>query len=168
MSFFAILMLLGTGPVQAAEPLKIGFVNTPKVIEQAPQASAARERLKSEFAARDAELVEGQRKLKHLEEKFARDGMIMAESERTKLEREISSLRRDLKRSRDEFSEDFNIRRNEEFTKLQREVAQAVIDIAKEQKFDLILESGVVFASKRVDISQTVLDRLNNASAISK
>lgn len=146
-----------------AADLRVGFVNTPRVLEEAPQAQAARERLKTEFSPRDQQLVESAKRVKALEDKLTRDGAVMSEQERTKLERDIVAERRELKRSRDEFSEDLNIRRNEELAKLQRQVAQAIVDLAKEQGFDLILEAGVVYASEKVDMTEEVVQRLNSS-----
>jgi outer membrane protein len=84
----------------------------------------------------------------------------MSESERTKLERKILSKRRDMKRTQDEFRDDLNIRRNEVLAKLQKDMYQAVVTLAKEQKFDLILSQGVVYSSDKVDITDSVLKKL--------
>lgn len=140
--------------------LKIGFVNTARVLEQAPQAKAARDRLQQEFSPRESEIINAQRELKDMQDHLERDGPTMSESERARLERDILAKQRDLKRAQGEFSEDLNLRRNEEFARLQREAAQAVVDIARDDKFDLVLEAGVVFASDKVDITDKVLARL--------
>ena len=114
---FAIIALsvLSMQAGVAAAEVRIGFVNTEQVLKQAPQANQATEKLKSEFAPRDASIVSEQQKLKAMEDKLNKNTDIMSEDERRKLERDIVSAQRDLKRSRDEFTEDFNIRRNEEF-----------------------------------------------------
>ena len=143
--------------------VRIGFVNTAQVLEQAPQAAEASSRLQAEFASREAEIVGNAKALKSKEEKLKRDAPIMSEEARRKLEREILTMQRDIKRARDEFKEDLNLRRNEEFAKLQREVAQAVVNLAKEEKYDVILESGVVYASDSVDITKKLLERLKKA-----
>lgn len=143
--------------------LKIGFVNTARVLEQAPQAKAARDRLQQEFTPRESELVNAQRDLKDMQDRLERDGPTLSDSERAKLERDILAKQRDLKRIQGEFSEDLNLRRNEEFARLQREAAQAVVDIARDDKFDLVLEAGVVYASDKVDITDKVLVRLREA-----
>jgi len=148
------------GSLQAAE-LKIGVVNAPKVLEQAPQAEAARVHLEQEFAPRDKAMQASRKELKNLEERLGRDGAIMSETERRKLERDIISRQRDLKREREEFTEDLNIRRNEAFEKLRRRVFQVIVDLAKAEKYDLILSDGVVFASDNVDITETVIQRLS-------
>jgi outer membrane protein len=154
------LCLLGLAGNVAAAEARIGFVNTPRILEQAPQAKMARERLEQEFAPRDSELAAAQRTLKAQEEKLARDGAILSEEERRKLEREVLTQQRDLKRAREAFTEDLNLRRNEEFSRMQREVGDAIVAIAKQDGYDLIFETGVVYASDRVDLTERVLGLL--------
>lgn len=143
-----------------AEEVKIGFVNVARVLEKAPQAEQAKKKLEQEFSPRDKRLVAQQKELKKLEEKLARDAAVMSDSERSKIEREILSKGRELQRSQEEFREDFNIRRNEELAKLQKQVFEAIKALAKEEKFDLILTDGVVFASDKVDVTEKIQKKL--------
>jgi len=142
--------------------LRIGFVNAARVLEEAPQATAARDNLQQEFAPRDRELVTMQKEIKALEEKLARDAAVMSETEQRGLERDVLSRKRELKRSQDVFREDFNIRRNEELGKLQRLVVETIRTVAKEQKFDLMLTDGVLYASDKVEVTEKVLDILRD------
>jgi outer membrane protein len=145
----------------AQAQLKIGFVNAAKILDQAPQAEAARSRLEQEFAPRDQGLVDAQRALRSLEERLARDGAVMSDAERRNLERDIIAQQRELNRSQLEFREDFNIRRNEELGKLQKRVYDIIVQLAQEQRFDLIINDGaVIYASEQVDITDQVLQRL--------
>lgn len=147
--------------VQAfAADYKIGVVQAVRVLESAPQAEAAKKKLETEFAGRDKQLANDQKALKALEDRLAKDGAIMSETERVRLERDIISKRRDIKRSSDEFREDVNFRRNEEFGKIQRQIVEAIKQIADEQKFDLVLGEGVIYASKTVDMTDQVIERL--------
>lgn len=149
-----------SGAAAAADEVKIGVVNAVKVLEAAPQADEARKLLEKEFSGRDRDLVAAQKSLKTLEDKITKDGAVMSESERSKLERDIIEKRRDLKRDQDEFREDVNFRRNEEFGKIQREIVKSIQAVAAEQKFDIVLGDGVIFASKRVDITESVIANL--------
>lgn len=145
--------------VQAAD-LKIGFVNAALVLEKAPQADAARAELEKEFSPRDKALVKAQKEVRGREDKLARDGAIMSESERRKLERDIVARKRELKRNQEEFREDLNIRRNEAFDKLRRRVFEVITDIAKKEKYDLIVSDGVVYADDRINVTGKVVERL--------
>jgi outer membrane protein len=148
------------GSVASAAELKIGFVNAAQVLEAAPQADAARKHLEKEFSPRDKKLVASQKAVRKLEEKLGRDGAIMSESERRKMERDILAQKRELKRAQEEFREDLNIRRNEAFDKLRRRVFEVINDIAKKEKYDLVVSDGVIYANARIDITKTVVMRL--------
>lgn len=156
------ILVAGIGlslPAHSAE-LKIGYVNAAKVIEEAPQGEAALKKLEAEFGPRDKRLVDMQNRIKSLEGDLAKNAAVMKESERRGKEQEILVLKRDLRRSTQEFREDYNLRRNQELASLQKIVQKAILEIAKEEKYDLILHEGTVFASSRVDITEKVLTRL--------
>ena len=146
----------------AAQDYKIGYVDATKVFEESPQYEAARESLKTEFTRRENDILAKQRQLKKLEDKLTRDSAVMSESELKRLEREILAQRRKLKSAQDEFREDLTLRQNDEFNKLRRQVAEVVRAVGKEEDIDLILSDGVVYHSKRIDISDRVLDRLKD------
>lgn len=158
--FFCLFGLMAN--VASAAEAKLGFVNIARILKDAPQAEKARKKLEFEFAPRDKKIVEMQKKFKKLEDRLAKDAVIMSETARKKLERQIISDRRDIKRSREEFTEDLNIRRNEELSKLQKLVYDTIVALAKEQQYDLILGDSVLFASKRIDVTDQVLTRLKN------
>ncbi|HEY9199678.1 MAG TPA: OmpH family outer membrane protein [Gammaproteobacteria bacterium] len=159
-TFTAICLCL---PALALAEVKVGFVNTVKLMEEAPQAKAAISKMEAEFAPREKELVALQREIKTAEDKLSRDSAVMSDTERGKVERDLVSQKRDFKRSQDEFREDLNIRRNEELSKLQRRLYDAIVDLAKAEKYDLIVSEGVVYASTSIDITDAVLARLKKS-----
>ncbi|MGE0385883.1 MAG: OmpH family outer membrane protein [Gammaproteobacteria bacterium] len=137
---------------------KIGVVNAIRVLEASPQAQNAQKTLEKEINGRQQKLVGAQKEIKTLEDKLQKDGAVMAEAERGKLERDIVNRKRDLKRAQDEANEDIRFRRDEEFGKIQRDIAKAIQQVGIEQKFDLILGGdSVYFASKVVDITDAVI-----------
>lgn len=155
-----VLALSGHSLAVSAAEVKIGVVNAQKVLEKAPQADAARKRLDAEFAPRDKSVTEMQKELRRDEERLEKDGAIMSEPERQKLEREIVAQKRDFKRKQDEFREDLNSRRNEEFSKLQKLIADIILAVAKSGGYDLVMTDGVLYASDKVDITDVVLQKL--------
>lgn len=153
--------LLGlAGSASAAENFKIAVVNANKVVEQSPQYDAVRKALKTEFERRMSDLIAKGKQLKKLEEKFARDGAVMSSAEVKRLEQDIRSRSRKLKNAQDEYKEDSTLRRNEEVNKLLRKVAEVVGQVGEEEGIDVILSDGIVYVSKRADISNKVLERL--------
>jgi len=161
---FLFLCLIACQPVAQADALKIGVVNTARILNEAPQVKAARERLKKEFAEREQGLAKIRDSLKNKEEKLQRDGAIMSDDQRRQLEHDLVNGKRDFVRSQNEFREDLNIRQNEIFSKVQHDIQQVIHQLAREQKYDLILEN-FVFSSDKVDITDLVLQRLNHQAA---
>lgn len=147
----------------SAADLKVGFVNVARLLEKAPQADQAKKELEREFAPRDKKLVAEQKDIKAMEERLAKDAAVMSDSERTKLDRDITSRKREAKRLQDEFREDFNLRRNEELGQLQKEIFEAIQSLAKEDGFDLLLTEGVVFASDSIDVTSKVEKKLSDS-----
>lgn len=143
-----------------AQELRIGYVNAVKVIEEAPQGEAALKKLEAEFGPRDKKLVAMQEQVKQLEEELEKEGLVLKDAERRAREHEILVLKRDIRRATLEFREDYNLRRNEELAALQKLVYKAIVEIAKEENYDLILHEGTIYASKRVDLTDKVLKKL--------
>lgn len=143
-----------------AQQLKIGYVNVVKVIEEAPQGDAALKKLESEFGPRDRQLRATQDKVKSLEDELEKNELVIKESERREKERQLRDLKRKLKRQSQEFREDYSVRRNEELRELEKIVHKAIVEIAKSDKYSLIIHQGVVYADNQIDITEDVLKKL--------
>lgn len=145
-------------PAMAADT-KIGFVNTEKLLREAPLSVAAQKKLEREFAARDQELQKMAKQARDLQSQLDKDGVTMSDSERKNKERDLGNLNRELQRQGREFREDLNLRRNEELGQIQERARKAIQDIARAEKYDLIVEQAVYFDPK-IDITDRVLKSL--------
>ena len=84
----------------------------------------------------------------------------MSAAEATRLEQDIRSRRRKLSYDLQEAKDDFNLRAGEERRKLVRQIMEVVREVGKEEKIDIILGDGVVYASDSTDITDKVVQRL--------
>tara|TARA_B100000242_G_C42945596_1_gene438530 strand:- start:119 stop:643 length:525 start_codon:yes stop_codon:yes gene_type:complete len=157
-------ILLFISSVSLAEEYKIGVVNVQSILASIPQTEAATKKLEKEFGPRDRSIAKDNKALEKLAEKLKKDGAIMSESERTKIERDIQTRQRDLKRRAQEFQEDLNFRRNEEMQEIQKKIADVVRAYAKENKFDMVLVNGAVYFSERVDLTKTIVERMSKSA----
>ncbi len=155
----AMALLLAAGAAGAAE-YKIGFVNTERLFREAAPAKRAQQKIEKEFSARDAELQKLSKQVRDLQSLLDRDGPTMGESERRNKERDLANQSRDLQRMQREIREDLNIRRNEELAAVQDRANKVIQQIAEAEKFDLIIQDPVVFASQRIDITEKVIKAL--------
>ncbi len=140
-----------------AQEVKIGVVNIPQLMEQAPQARVAMEALDEEFKPRQREILAVQTQFQELSEKVQRDLAVMGETERRNAEKELRDLQREVTRLQNEFREDLNLRRNEELGTLQRSLLKEVQDYAQAAGYDVVVGDGVLYASAAVNITENVL-----------
>ncbi|MDN3518387.1 OmpH family outer membrane protein [Aquisalimonas lutea] len=155
-----LVLILAGGTASAAAETKIGFVNAGRVTSEAPQAEAARSSLEEEFGPRDRAITEEQQALRELETRLNQDAAAMSEEEQQRLRRELVTRQRELRREEEAFREDFNMRRNEELGRLQRRIVETINELAEAEGYDLIVSEGVIYASDQVDVTDQVLERL--------
>jgi outer membrane protein len=155
----AAALVLGGGVAHAAE-YKVGFVNTERLFREAAPAKRAQQKLEKEFAVRDAEIQKLSKQVRDLQASLEKDGSTLSETERRNRERDLANLSRDLQRQQREFREDLNLRRNEELASVQERANKVIQQMAEAEKFDLILQDPVVFASQRIDITEKVIKAL--------
>lgn len=142
-----------------AADTKIGFVNTERLLREAPLSVTAQKKLEKEFAARDQELRKLAKQARDLQAQLDKDGVTMSDSERKAKERDLGNLNRDLQRQGREFREDLNLRRNEELSQIQERARKVIQDIARAEKYDLIVEQAV-FVDPKSDITDRVMKAL--------
>ena len=155
----AFLLWLGAGAAAAAD-YKIGFVNTERLFREAAPAKRAQQKLEKEFAARDADIQKLRSRCATCRRRSRRTASRCPRAERRNKERDLANLSRDLQRSQREFREDLNLRRNEELASVQERANKVIQQIAEAEKFDLILQDPVVFASQKIDITEKVVKAL--------
>ncbi|MEJ2139594.1 MAG: OmpH family outer membrane protein [Gammaproteobacteria bacterium] len=145
---------------QAAGVLKIGVVNIGRLLQESPQAQAARESLEDEFAPRRREIVAMQTALEQKSAALQKDIEVMGAEERESAQRDLRNEERSIVRAQTEFREDLDLRNNEAIGKIQQDILREIAAYATSAGFDLVLADGIVYASNRVDVTEPVLERL--------
>ncbi|STQ91257.1 OmpH family outer membrane protein [Iodobacter fluviatilis] len=155
----AVLLAMGvvlTSSAFAAD-MRIGFVDTERILREASPAVRAAKKIEREFDVRKADLQKISAQGKALQQLL--DKGTLAETDRRIKERELVKMNQDFQRMQREFNEDMNVRRNEELSGLQERVNTAIAQIATSEKYDLILQE-VAWRSPRIDITDKVLKLL--------
>ncbi len=143
-----------------AQELKIGYVNSDRVLREATLAKAAQAKLETEFSKRQKEGDDAATRLKAAADKLDKDAPTLSEAERNRRQRELVDQDRELQRKRREFQEDLNQRKNEELASVVERANKVIKQIYESEKYDLILQEAV-FAGTRVDITDKVIKALN-------
>jgi outer membrane protein len=143
-----------------AQEMKIGYVNSDKVLRDAIPARAAQTKIEAEFSKRDKDLTDLSVKLKAAADKLEKEAPTLAESERVRRQRELVDQDREIQRKRREFQEDLSQRKNEELAAVVDRANKVIKQIFDQEKYDLIVQE-VIFASPRIDITDKVIKALN-------
>ena len=155
----AASMMVAASAVQAQE-LKIGYVNSERVLREANLAKVAQSKLEAEFGKREKELRDLETKLRGAAEKLEKDAPTLSEAERGRRQRDVVEQERDLQRKRREWQEDLTQRKNEELSSVVEKANKGIKQIFDAEKYDLSLQDAIHF-SPRVDITKKVIDALN-------
>lgn len=147
------------GATHAAE-VKVAVVDVSRLQSEAPQIARVRENIKNEYAPREAKAQALQDQITQLEEKLLRDRDTMSSVEARSLERDIRSRKLRLENAKEELVSDRRLRVNEEMDRLRRVLAEVIAEVAKAEKLDIVLESGVTWVSERANITDKVLARM--------
>lgn len=148
------------GQAQDSAALKVGYVDMKRLLDNAPQVVAGRIRLEQEFASRDRSLDADQQRLDELRARLSREEAIMTSDAAGALKREANALERAIRRQRDEMRTALKTRTDQELDRSWQQINNAVVEFARENGYDLIVPSPVVYASSRADITDAVLERL--------
>lgn len=158
-ALLAAIALTVAAPAPAEDAaVRIGYVDMKRLLDNAPQIVAGRSKLESEFAGRDAALKADEQQLAQLREKAGA-------TPTTEQQRQIDALDRSIRRQRDTLRNELKTRSDQELDHSWREINDAVVAFAREQGYDLIVASPVVYASPRVDVTDRILDRLRRKPA---
>lgn len=161
MAACALMLCAGGGPAGHAEELRIGVVDTERILAESAPAVRALKKIEKEFLPRDQEVKKLAAQAKTLQEQLEKDGKTLPEAERRQKERDLAALNREYQRAQRQLREDLSLRQNDEVALLQVAASQVIQALAEAEKYDLILPlRDLVHHSQRIDITDKVIRAL--------
>jgi len=154
---FLLLCAVIVSPAMAQQ-LHVGYVDMKQVLDNAPQVLAGREKLDLEFRPRNETIEFQERQAQAMDDRLQMGDL--AEDAKIRLDRELREMQRSVARQKEDLRDELSFRRTEEVQKLEEQINQAVEVIARNNGYDLILSSPVVYADPSLDITQLILDQL--------
>ena len=143
----------------AVADTKIGVVNPDRILRESAAAQAAQVKLEKEFASRQKSLSISARALKADVEKYQKRMAKLNKTQRMAEEVKLADRERSLQRQERELREDLNRRRNEELQAILMRSNDIIRDIARKNKYDLIVQEAV-YVGPNVDITDQVIKAL--------
>lgn len=154
---FAVLAIMA---FPAAADVRIGVINTERVMRESEPAKKASSKLEKEFKKRSQELDKMRQQAQTMQDDMEKNGVTMTDAARSAKSRELADLSRELQRRQREYNEDLNARRNEELQSIVERTNVVIREIAEKENFDLVVQEAV-YASPRIDITEKVIKALN-------
>ncbi len=146
--------------------LKIGFINSEKILLEYEGTKSAEEKLKKEYAKWEQEATERQKKMKEMKEQLDKQSLLLSAERKKEIE---SELEREYIEYNKFLQEKFGqqgdaAKRNDELLRPIIEKINKILDkIAKNENYDFIFDAkgGVVYAKKAYDLTEKVVQVLN-------
>ena len=146
-------------------PLLIQSMAYRLLMEKVAQREQTEKKMEREFKERQEKLKKEFSEIEKIKQRFAKDDAIMSEEEKIKLSKEGQERVLNFKNAENKFNQDLNQTRNEEQQKLFKFVTDAVQAVAREENYDLILESASTpFAKDSFNVTAKVASKLESGS----
>lgn len=162
------LLLCCTPLLASASDVTVAVVNVVRLQTEVPQVADVRAKIKTEFASREEKIIEQDAQITQLETKLERDRDLMTDAEAKSLQRDIRSRKLRLGNAKEELESDRRLRMSAEMDRLRRVLSEVIAEVAKTENLDIVLESGVTWASDRANITDKVLERMRELAAVGK
>lgn len=144
---------------------KIGVVDMMSIFQQLPQREQISTELQKEFEDRFEEMRQLEQRIQEMRQKQERDASIMSNEEKTKLKRDLEQAVSEAQLKSKALQEDTRRRQQEERNELLGKVQQAINVIAKEEGYDLVLQSNAVaFMDANNDLSDEVVAEMSSGN----
>ena len=144
--------------------LKVAYVDGQAVLNDSAAGKQERAKIEKLFKKKKAELDKDQSKLMSMQKKFEKDRLTMSKSQSEKWLIDYRDKKLGFEKKAAEAQREVQLKEREFSRKAGAEIQKIVTAIAKEKKFNMVLEknrSGLVYADAAMDITPEVIKRFD-------
>ena len=145
-----------------ADAAKIGVVDLQKIMQTSSQMKDIQQKLEQEFKPRRDKLVAMEASLKADVEKFKRDGAVLSATQKKDMEKKMIGMQQQLERDGQQYQQEVSTANNEAMEGLYTKVRAAIQKVAKDDKYDLIVQKDAApFSAETLDVTDKVVKAIN-------
>ena len=159
MRFFAFILVLLNGSLQA-QPLKLGYINIDHLVSSSPQFIQANQVVIKAFQPQEKQLLALSKRIQLSADTFNKNSKTLTQVERRTEIKKIANLERQLKQQAQTLKKQLKLKNEQELSKIQDLINRVIKQVAKDQNFDLILYQEVAYASKKINITPIISQKL--------
>jgi outer membrane protein len=164
MRFLVISCLVLLSLSVFSETIKIGYIDTEKVVNNLPQYQQSVDKISKEFEPKKQELLD---LFKHIELLRAKIKTINKSENNETLQIQLSKLallEQNFKQETEFWQETMNNKKIELLQKIEMLINKTISELAISENYDLILYENVAFVSDKVNITNKVIERIQKLS----
>jgi outer membrane protein len=155
-------------PALAQQPtLKVATLDTEKILVTSQTGKKALAELKKLQEQREGEIRNKAQELKDLQTKINEGRLSLAQDKLAEMQKQYEDKEIALRRFQDDATRELNKKRDEILAQIDQQVMPVINQVGKEMGFTLIFrkfESGLIYADETVDITNTIIQRLDAAT----
>jgi outer membrane protein len=148
--------------------LRIAVIDTEKILLSSQAGKKAIAELKKIQDQKETELRGKQQEIKDLQEKISQGRLSLAQDKLAELEKQLEDREISLRRLSDDATRDLNKKKDEMLGGIDEKVMPVINQLGREQGYTLIFrkfESGLIYADEAIDITGSVIQRLDAQAA---
>ena len=169
--FVALAVLVLALASTAAAQVKIGVIDSQKVLETSSEGKKVLARLTETDKQNQAAIAKLDDEIRQIQTKLNTQAITLTEDAVTQLRADLDRKNTDRKRKAEDAYTGMNDLTQRLFAKVQEELLPIVTQIGKERALDVILDaknSGAVYWSPAIDLTADVIKRYDAAKATGK
>jgi outer membrane protein len=149
---------------QTTAPARIAVINVQRVLAESESGKAALEKLRKMQEERTARLKKMDDEIRTLDTELSQKRMSLSADRIEEMQKQISDRRILLQRAGQDAERELGEARDRELQAMERQIMPLIDELGKEMGFAAIFnkfESGLVYASPAIEITDTVIKRYN-------
>ncbi|HUF49243.1 MAG TPA: OmpH family outer membrane protein [Longimicrobiales bacterium] len=156
---------------QAAPALKIGYIDTRRVIQEAPGADSAQITLQREMQGFEAQLKAMQDSLQAMVADYQSKQLVMSADAKTRAEQAIRQKEAQFQQRATQLREQAALRQQQLMEPIMQHVDSVIAEVRKAEGFGIVFDAAsdvIVSADPSLDLTEKVLARLKAAPTASR
>lgn len=164
----ALALVALAGPVAAQQaPMRIGYINTQKLLQEAPGTQEVQQRIRTELQPFDQELRALEDSLRALQQQFGQEPAGMTEQARTQRQQQFQTQASALQQRAAQVQQEAAQKQNELLAPVMQRIEEAISAVRQEGGYAMLFDAAtdaIVSADTTLDVTDRVLARLRQGS----
>ncbi len=156
------------GLAQSSAPSRVAVINVQRVLLESNQGKVAREKLEKVATQKQTQAQAMRTELENLEKEISTKRLSLSQDKLEEMTKSYDEKKISLQRFAQDADRELKAEEQRTLLDLEKSIRPVIDQIGKEMGFALIfnkLESGLVYASDAVEITDTVIKRYNESGA---